>query len=343
MCKVPIPSLYNIFYNKNRVLKDHEKAYQFIVSNNNPNFFILIKSLDSTKLSESILKESISNQDEHFGFIPNNSFYTLKEEAETLKKENDQLKKQVSEHEMTISKLKQQIPLCITKVGYDYRSWYEADILFIVDGRNEKLLTKPIDAVNDIMYDIKLNLRRMTSQKLFNFGVIYDLENTSKIIPFSKDLNIEKIYVDFGIIIDEIENNDDDDDDDESFNIARNIVTHTNYANLIKCAINDFDWKENSSKTIFFISSSGDLDNNELLKCVIELAKNNYNLLCYYFNDNAKSEFTKMEKTYKVISYSSFFTFDDISYIECSNKLVERLSMTFSRPFKFINDDFSDL
>ena len=66
--------LYNIFNNKNRVLNNHDKAYQFLTSEkSDEKLFLLIETLDGTKMSESTLRESISKQKEHQNYIPKNS------------------------------------------------------------------------------------------------------------------------------------------------------------------------------------------------------------------------------------------------------------------------------
>lgn len=62
LSQIPLTSLYNIFYNKERVLNDHDQAYLFIINNQNQNFFLLIGSLDANKFKNSeLLKDSISN------------------------------------------------------------------------------------------------------------------------------------------------------------------------------------------------------------------------------------------------------------------------------------------
>ena len=48
---VPITSLYNIFNYSDRNLQNEQKAYNFITNSNNINFFILLNTLDSSKLS----------------------------------------------------------------------------------------------------------------------------------------------------------------------------------------------------------------------------------------------------------------------------------------------------
>ena len=60
MSQISFTSLYNIFNHENRVLNDHEKAYQFIIQNIDRNennedkksFCILLGSLEATKLNE---------------------------------------------------------------------------------------------------------------------------------------------------------------------------------------------------------------------------------------------------------------------------------------------------
>ena len=79
--KIPINSLQNIFFHKKRILKSHEKAYQFIIQkqrlNINNELFSLLPSLDGEKLTPKTFIESISNQNEHFGFCPKIDIFTL--------------------------------------------------------------------------------------------------------------------------------------------------------------------------------------------------------------------------------------------------------------------------
>ena len=77
MTKIHITSLYNIFNNKECKLQNHEKAYQFITKSlckNNSNAFILLESLDGSKLSKITLNESLSSKALHFGFTPKFNF-----------------------------------------------------------------------------------------------------------------------------------------------------------------------------------------------------------------------------------------------------------------------------
>ncbi|KAK8857671.1 hypothetical protein M9Y10_016078 [Tritrichomonas musculus] len=82
MKNIPLSSLYNIFYNKKRILNDHEKAYQFIISNcANDNdqikansFFILLGSLEGSKLTKNSINECFLKKNDHFEFIPKTDF-----------------------------------------------------------------------------------------------------------------------------------------------------------------------------------------------------------------------------------------------------------------------------
>lgn len=73
---IPIPSLYNIFYHRERNLADHDEAYRFIIknaSNHDPNFFCLLPSLDGSKFKVLGNKlDSYEKVNDHFGFSPQN-------------------------------------------------------------------------------------------------------------------------------------------------------------------------------------------------------------------------------------------------------------------------------
>lgn len=70
MLKIKIQSLSLIFFNKNRILNDHERAYKFIIDSSEKDFFVLLRSLDGSKLTIESLLESISKRNDHFGFYP---------------------------------------------------------------------------------------------------------------------------------------------------------------------------------------------------------------------------------------------------------------------------------
>lgn len=91
--QVPISSLYNIFNHKARQV-NQIRAYNFILNSIEkvPNIFILLETLDCPSLSNEIVKECISNKDEHFGFIPNNILGFI----ENLIDENSELKEQLN-------------------------------------------------------------------------------------------------------------------------------------------------------------------------------------------------------------------------------------------------------
>lgn len=76
MKQIPINSLYNIFNHKERVLNDTELAYHFIINGGetNKSLYILLQSLDGTKLTKKSINESFSQIDEHCGFFPRADF-----------------------------------------------------------------------------------------------------------------------------------------------------------------------------------------------------------------------------------------------------------------------------
>ena len=92
MSEIPCTTLYNIFQHKNRVLNNQERAYQFLKQifegtksgfHNEKSICILFETLDSTKIDEESLKESIEKRQERFGFAPimNSSYFTAYRES----------------------------------------------------------------------------------------------------------------------------------------------------------------------------------------------------------------------------------------------------------------------
>lgn len=72
MKKIQFTSLYNIFSNKMRKLANHEKAYQFIKnkSQEDSQFCVLYKTLESSKLTKESFFDSLSNENNNFNFHP---------------------------------------------------------------------------------------------------------------------------------------------------------------------------------------------------------------------------------------------------------------------------------
>lgn len=72
--RLPIQTLHTIFTHKNRKFSKHNLAY-LLINNEykrsfNSNIFILISSLDGTKLSRENLEDSIVSRDLHLGMMP---------------------------------------------------------------------------------------------------------------------------------------------------------------------------------------------------------------------------------------------------------------------------------
>lgn len=94
LSQIPLTSLYNIFFNKERLLNDHDQAYQFIINNQNQNqnLFILIASLDAKQFENNeLLKDSIFKSNEHFGFCPKNLDIIENEIQEYVEKQQKEM------------------------------------------------------------------------------------------------------------------------------------------------------------------------------------------------------------------------------------------------------------
>lgn len=71
-----ISSLYNIFNSEEINIKNQDNAYKFITENGkkNPDFFILLDSLDADKFNDpSNRRDSVVNKNLHQGFLPKNA------------------------------------------------------------------------------------------------------------------------------------------------------------------------------------------------------------------------------------------------------------------------------
>lgn len=100
--EIPINSLFNIFYHPERVLNDHQKAYDFITKKCANSFlYILLESLDLKKLNSKSKFESFLKSQERLGFQPifNQSFFDSIEEKvnqyESIINENKELKETI--------------------------------------------------------------------------------------------------------------------------------------------------------------------------------------------------------------------------------------------------------
>lgn len=103
---IPLNSLYNIFNNNERILEDHDKAYQFIINaalNINNNLFVLLKSIDASKFKDNEnKKDAFKNMENRFGFAPQNLGLVdpeIEEQLEKYKKENEELTQKLEEVE----------------------------------------------------------------------------------------------------------------------------------------------------------------------------------------------------------------------------------------------------
>lgn len=128
LMKIPINSLYNIFYNPQRVLTNTQKAYEFIddliktatIHNNENklNYFVLFSSLNGDDLDDKTKLKILSKTNDYFGFIPkfSPSFYKSIEEnynsLELNKKQLEfyktELNKEISEN-LEIKKCNEQM------------------------------------------------------------------------------------------------------------------------------------------------------------------------------------------------------------------------------------------
>lgn len=76
-----INTLYNIFFNPQRELTDHNSAYDLIKvqaqKEKKTQIFILLPSIDGTKLSKENIKDAILNKNKRYGLIPQIDLYML--------------------------------------------------------------------------------------------------------------------------------------------------------------------------------------------------------------------------------------------------------------------------
>ena len=98
LLSIPITSLFNIFFHKERILKVQQKAFDFINEhkNQNPDLLLLLPSLSSEQLNKEKFIDSMANIDKNFGFCPqiSSSFFdSYNVKIEQLTEENQEYKK----------------------------------------------------------------------------------------------------------------------------------------------------------------------------------------------------------------------------------------------------------
>ena len=100
MQKIPINSLYNIFYNKERILSHPVKAYDFISNSNDPEKYILLESIDGISLyneSPEKFSDSLSKNGENYNYLPKMEKSFLSEKIKPGKQvQNAEIKEMIS-------------------------------------------------------------------------------------------------------------------------------------------------------------------------------------------------------------------------------------------------------
>lgn len=98
LLSLPITTLFNIFFNKDRILNVQQKAFDFINEhkNQNPDLLLLLPSLSSQQLNKDKFIDSMANIEQNYGFCPqiSSSFFdSYNVQIEKLTEENQEYKK----------------------------------------------------------------------------------------------------------------------------------------------------------------------------------------------------------------------------------------------------------
>lgn len=186
MSQIPTTTLYNIFHHKNRILCNHERAYQFINDNNSKNIFILLKTLDASKISEESFNESFSKKNKHYGFSPEFSLSFISELKNQMK---DVMMHQMHMMEQMKSFFDQEIGLfnknydSLAKKLDDTQNDIKNLSQKVESIENEvKVIRKDVDKIIEENQDSKINIENL-SQK------VEKIENEVKKIPLVIDHN----------------------------------------------------------------------------------------------------------------------------------------------------------
>ena len=101
LARTKITNLSNIFFHKKRKLLNQDAAYDFIVklgeTKKEPNYYLLLGSLDGSLISEERFNDALLNQKSRFGFFPktpDNFLKKLKEKVDEIETKFDEINQQ---------------------------------------------------------------------------------------------------------------------------------------------------------------------------------------------------------------------------------------------------------
>lgn len=199
LMKIKINSLYNIFNHKQRKLLDHNLAYdvicQYFNKTKNYDIFILLDSLDGTKLTKNNVEESLSLCKERLNHMPNIDFSYISNAFEKQMK----LEKQISDLLIEFNQYKAQNEIEKKKMHDEMKKYkkmqkkneeeienlnkkIESFISSYEENKNEQKLKK--EAIENVV-DSKLINYVSTGLSLESKGIIYQLKMQEK-TPFDR-------------------------------------------------------------------------------------------------------------------------------------------------------------
>lgn len=155
MLKIPINSLRTIFFHKERVLNDHQKAFDFINKNKKKDskLLILLPSLDSEQINHEDVINSISKAQENIGFMPHISpsiFHSYDEQIDQLTMKNN-ICQRVLNNLISFLLVKSDDKEVIISILYE--DFYDVNTKFIYENEKDRIEITPLQIaieLNDI-------------------------------------------------------------------------------------------------------------------------------------------------------------------------------------------------
>lgn len=194
MMKLPINTLFNIFKHPKRNLNNHDLAYSLISAeyqiSKDANIFILISTLDGSKLSQKNLKDSIFNKDFHCGFVPEiqkADYLRVVESEKQIEQKISNLQEIVDGQKDEISKLEKSIDLTKKKERkkmYDFLTTLKSnsdqiDSISEIDRQEVEAITdsqnKEISSLKESLSMKSREIDQMEKNEIKNYNKFYEI------------------------------------------------------------------------------------------------------------------------------------------------------------------------
>lgn len=197
----PIQSLFNIFNHKKRKMTENDLAYELIIDcferNNNPDIFILLESIDGSKLSKSHLEDSIKFKEKRFNHMPTVHFSYLASAIES----QDKLQSQIDALNAELIRVKNQheidIKNLIKKNENDLKNLtqkFEADMKHLIEKNDQNTNNVILAFKNEIKNDMSIQKNEIIELKKLNDSLNNNIEEKNVIDCNFKNDQLDGIF-----------------------------------------------------------------------------------------------------------------------------------------------------